>query len=1206
MEKLKQVLSQEDTIIFIGSGLSLWSGLPSWSQLIEDLAKFVESFGVNAGLIRAEATRGDLLQAASYGFDRLTKQQIGEFIREACQYGKAEPHEIHKKIVSLGTRCFVTTNYDNLLEEALRKWRPNNFFRAPITNKNLTETAEIVSARALDFIFKPHGDAADSDSIILTREQYRQLLPQGERHSSLETLKLLLASRPVVYFGFGLRDPDFLYIKDLLSNIYKGGTRDHYAIMPDISEAESDYWRRHYGIHLITYPTTVDTNKRKNHDALLHLIDSFIDVLPPKLPLDLDIPAKESTSDVVLSLARHAARLERYSKANPELPIRVQLDKKNELPYHSLRSDTFNGAIVDRFLDNGPNRAILIGLPGSGKSYSLKRSTARLADKLHDICLSETFEEKSAVIPVFVDLKLYCGDIVDLINQNIPQNMSLSEMAVRFKLKFYLDSFNEMPREYRENGAYEVDFSDFEKNYDNSSIVITSRTVDGLEKFEFPIYHLDLIDENVLTTELQKLNIFIEGRFETDMRRLLQKPFYFHLVSSGAISLPHEAHPRDIYQSLLNKLYISFHTRFSPDFNLENILATVAYDAINRGEEAYATANILEKIEKEIAKSKIQDIKANDIVNWLISRSILIPYSNGRIAFIHQSITEYLAATQLSFEYQINPLILEEKLTLTRWDQALFLTLSLLPESEAYSFFKKITDIDFDLALNAVKYLEFNRDDIVSKLLDLIPEKLNQRKSFTDYKIESHLEFSLPISECHEQKLRFLMSKGHLIGAAALNRLIEIKGISVKEEALDLLVQFHDDYNFCCNGIADSLTPFFIDSDIKSLKSMADSLIDEIEPESDDYMLNGFISGSALLLSKIEIPLLEKSFLCLDEDIYPPDIHARIACESLWHRNSTPALELAANLLLRNINHAATSIYFLAKSESATEKLSWDCFDSNHVLRLISLAEMIDEKSWALRALHCLCKARPDLAQLTKAMALLRSGISKAALLFCVSQENHEDFFEAMRELLDMTAEERAHEQLHLIEKIDISWVGQEKLFIEILKLRDPILTISLLEQLPIQKSTTLGFLEIGDIEWWLDWMHNNKNSSIPKFFLFERLSWMFFNLTSRETRHSFVEEFNNSNSNYRNILANSILIYHTDLTTDDFSKDAIRFLLENLEIKRDSGLGRNLLAQTATEQFIQGEIIPMISKEKIPLQTNLRSILKAAGARHGKRYIVD
>ena len=302
--KLKQVLAQEDTVLFIGSGISMWSGLPSWTGVIEELAHFIEESGANADLVRAEAQRGDLLKAASYGFDKLTKQQIGEFIWAACRYGVAEPHEIHSKIVSLGPRCFVTTNYDNLIEESLRRWQPDRFFRPPVTNRHLTETARIIHARAIDFIFKPHGDAADIESVILTHEQYRQLLPQGERHAALESLKMLLATRPVVYFGFGLRDPDFIHIRDILANTYKGGTRDHYATMADISDAECDLWRRDYGIHLVPYTTTELPDATRDHTALLDLLDTLLEKKPrSSIAADFDPYAP----DVVLALARHAA-----------------------------------------------------------------------------------------------------------------------------------------------------------------------------------------------------------------------------------------------------------------------------------------------------------------------------------------------------------------------------------------------------------------------------------------------------------------------------------------------------------------------------------------------------------------------------------------------------------------------------------------------------------------------------------------------------------------------------------------------------------------------------------------------------------------------------------------------------------------------------------------------------------------------------------
>jgi NAD-dependent SIR2 family protein deacetylase len=172
---LQSILSQTDTVLFVGSGISMWSGLPSWRGMVEELSEFLSSKGCDPSLVKRELARGELLQAASYGFDKLTRPQIGEFIRRACRLGKAQPHEIHQKLLTLGPRCFITTNYDRLLEASFQKWQPERYYRTVI-NRQLTESAEIIAAHSRDFLYKVHGDAGDAESIILTREQYRVLV----------------------------------------------------------------------------------------------------------------------------------------------------------------------------------------------------------------------------------------------------------------------------------------------------------------------------------------------------------------------------------------------------------------------------------------------------------------------------------------------------------------------------------------------------------------------------------------------------------------------------------------------------------------------------------------------------------------------------------------------------------------------------------------------------------------------------------------------------------------------------------------------------------------------------------------------------------------------------------------------------------------------------------------------------------------------
>src|SRR5580765_5537318 len=53
-EQLKSALKQEDTIIFVGSGISCWSGLPSWTGLLNELADLLQKSGRDAELVRKE------------------------------------------------------------------------------------------------------------------------------------------------------------------------------------------------------------------------------------------------------------------------------------------------------------------------------------------------------------------------------------------------------------------------------------------------------------------------------------------------------------------------------------------------------------------------------------------------------------------------------------------------------------------------------------------------------------------------------------------------------------------------------------------------------------------------------------------------------------------------------------------------------------------------------------------------------------------------------------------------------------------------------------------------------------------------------------------------------------------------------------------------------------------------------------------------
>jgi len=151
-----------------------------------------------------------------------------------------------------------------------------------------------------------------------------------------------------------------------------------------------------------------------------------------------------------------------------------------------------------------------------------------------------------------------------------------------------------------------------------------------------------------------------------------------------------------------------------------------------------------------------------------------------------------------------------------------------------------------------------------------------------------------------------------------------------------------------------------------------------------------------------------------------------------------------------------------------------------------------------------------------------------------------------------------------------------------------------------------VGQLEIGPIEWWLEWLVDESNTD-SGYWLQDRISWLFSSCLSKETRQSFVDEFNKPRSKYRMVLAHSLLLRQNDLTTDDFSADAVSFLLADLDRSTsDNSFHGLLLGRTATEQFVDDRLLPLIPEAKGPLLSNLQEVLRQAGSRHGRRYILE
>lgn len=1186
-EALSRLLREEDTVLFIGSGVSAWSGLLSWGELLKKIADYLDSLGKDTAAMRRDIG-ADPVKAADFAIspDRLSEAALGRFLRDECQFGTAQPHAIHHKIVTLSPRCFVTTNYDHLLEDALRaEYRSRS--QLVVKNNQPIEIAEIIGARAKDYVYKLHGDIDDSASLILARSQYRRLLENGERKSALDALRTLLVTRPVVFIGFGLRDLDFLLVQDELQNLWKGVPREHYAILPDASPNDSADWLRNYGIRVVSYATVQRPEGGRDHAALLPLLD---ELRQPPAPPTAALPPTASfdTPATRLALLRYANGLADSPAVSPEIPLRVHAARHT-------RADAYrhDHSPLQKFLDEGPARAVLIGLPGAGKTYALKQAAARAAQHLRAADQADTFDPATVVVPLLADFKLYEGSIQQLLERTLPGSLSLSGLASTFRLLILLDSFNEMPREQWERETHEADLAAFLQQFPTARILISSRTEEGLSKLNLSIYTIDEIEASFLQEELERRGLDLSGRFKSEMFGLLSKPFFFQLVARNKVALPAEPRPRDIYESYFTALDERFMHRFGVAFDVARALCSAAYEAINSGQEAMPVATIAQALRRNMQGANVSAATPEEVIAWLVGEDVLLTYSGRRVAFFHQSVTEYLAATELARRYVENPTVLLQKLAFTRWDQALFLTLSLLSKSYATRFINQVITVDFDLATRATKYLENGRDAVVTKLLKFL------LKEDTTNSQEYYFFENLPFNTIHDKYLRKLAeSENHWAYTQSYIGLIHIYGAILKDEIIDLLFANADDSDFCFDlgmELANSVTST---ETISLIERLENEYLQYIQRDNEEELFE-VSSAIGAMLSSISLNDLREILLDPNRQAKSLPIRASVLQQriELYIEDEEgpmqPIISIALEMIERGLINGALVI-----SQNNWQKVDAINFQAAHLVGLVSLIARGDGFV-ALRALADVCILRPDLISSGKDAAKSLAGMEYACAITATDCSQQVLVLNLLEQALTMTQEQRTNIRFELLAGIKLDWSNSENLFFQLIQLDDKDFVEDFLSNSYMSRPEKLN---LTPIDLWLNWLaeffkSNTTNDRMP-FWFAKKL------FTNNENCHKeLLIEFNHVNSPYRELLMS--VLADIGCTTDDFSDETQSFLLGRLSSYQRKHYGHTLLGQTATEAFVQERLLPLYTISGAVVRSNLTTILEEAGRRHRRRYLL-
>ncbi len=257
--------------IFIGSGISQSSDLPSWKTLLNELIELALDSGAvtkekseELTLLIEDSTK--YLMVAQELADQIPSE-LRKYIKNRFNDEKSTPSEVLKKIINLDYRFIITTNYDTLIEKAFvaNGLVPNDltYQDAATINENLVDGSQ--------FILKAHGDARRApNEIILTELDYRNIIYKEPGYQAV--LQSIFSMSNVLFLGVSLDDPELRLILGYIQSIFHGGSPDHYALMSSegLTETEIARWRKDFHINIIQY------DPKDNHSEVEAFIDELV------------------------------------------------------------------------------------------------------------------------------------------------------------------------------------------------------------------------------------------------------------------------------------------------------------------------------------------------------------------------------------------------------------------------------------------------------------------------------------------------------------------------------------------------------------------------------------------------------------------------------------------------------------------------------------------------------------------------------------------------------------------------------------------------------------------------------------------------------------------------------------------------------------------------------------------------------------------
>ena len=258
IKKYCEALDEGRAAIFAGAGLSVSAGFVSWTGLLENVA---EELNIK---IDKHTNLVDLAQY--YVNETKSTHELSTAILNKFP-SSTSPTENHKILASLPIDVYWTTNFDKLIENALKE--ADKVYDV----KTLPESLTISKKDCQVTVYKMHGDVDNPDKTILTRDQFERY---PETHKAfLTNFSYDLTNRTFLFLGLCFDDPNLKYVLKYARSLYHENQRVHYYVLKKVSRADcvsdEEYNNR-------TREQELFVEDMKNYGIQTVLIDNYAEI----------------------------------------------------------------------------------------------------------------------------------------------------------------------------------------------------------------------------------------------------------------------------------------------------------------------------------------------------------------------------------------------------------------------------------------------------------------------------------------------------------------------------------------------------------------------------------------------------------------------------------------------------------------------------------------------------------------------------------------------------------------------------------------------------------------------------------------------------------------------------------------------------------------------------------------------------------------